>query len=261
MKIADALQRAKELGGSNLAFSLMGFHLKKDREWIFLHKEDKLDFVDEFLILLDRYKNGEPLQYITRSCDFLDYEFEVGRGVLVPRYETEILVQKVASIAKNLENISICEIGIGSGVISISLAKILKNCKFTATDISEDALKYARKNISKFGVQIELFNTSFLDGVEGDFDIIVSNPPYIAKDYKLDKWVMSEPSQALFGGEKGDEILKKIVNLAKDRTKFLVCEMGYDQKASLSNELEKAGFKFEFYKDLAGFDRGFVAYR
>ncbi len=261
MKIADALQRAKELGGSNLAFSLMGFHLKKDREWIFLHKEDKLDFVDEFLILLDRYKNGEPLQYITRSCDFLDYEFEGRRGVLVPRYETEILVHRVASIATHLDNISICEIGIGSGVISISLAQMLKNCIFTAADISEDAIRYARNHISRFGVQIELFNTSFLDGVEGDFDIIVSNPPYIAKDYKLDKWVMSEPSQALFGGEKGDEILKKIVNLAKDRTKFLVCEMGYDQKASLSNELEKAGFKFEFYKDLAGFDRGFVAYR
>ena len=117
----------------------------------------------------------------------------------------------------------------------------------------------AKINAKKHGAKIEFRHTSLMDGVEGEFDIIVSNPPYIANSYELDARVLNEPKVALFGGERGDEILEKIVQIAKTRAKFLACEMGYDQKAPMSEILQNACFKAVFYKDLAGFDRGFSA--
>ncbi|ANE35688.1 protein-(glutamine-N5) methyltransferase [Campylobacter iguaniorum] len=260
MKISEALKSAKtELDSSNLAWRFLSFYLKQPKEWVFLNSNLELENENEFFCLINRYKNGEPFEYITGVCEFLGREFSVGKGVLIPRFETEILVQKALNIAKNYYAPKICEIGIGSGVISISLALELEKAKFSATDISLEAIKFARKNIDKFGVEIEINHTSLLDGVNDKFDIIVSNPPYIADDYELDIWVKNEPKTALFGGANGDELLKQIINLAKTRTKYLICEIGYDQKASLSKELEDCGFEYEFYKDLAGFDRGFVA--
>ena len=99
-----------------------------------------------------------------------------------------------------------------------------------------------------------------MDEILEDIDILVSNPPYIARGYKLSKFVLNEPESALFGGEVGDEILKDIILIAKDRNiKNIACEMGYDQKVSMQKFLEANGFEYSFYKDLAGFDRGFCA--
>ena len=121
-------------------------------------------------------------------------------------------------------------------------------------------MEFARINRDKFGANVELVNTNYLDGVDGEFDIIISNPPYIAKDYPLDKWVLNEPKTALIGGKVGDEILKDIAKIAKSKAKYLICEMGYDQRESMKNYLDMLGFESEFYRDLAGLDRGFVAY-
>ena len=238
----------------------MSFHLGKNREWIFLHFNDSLERQSEFITLLDRYRDGEPLEYITRRCEFMGREFEVGSGVLIPRVESEILVQKALDVAKKFDSISIAEIGVGSGIISISLALELKNAKIVASDISSKALEFARINRDKFGANVELVNTNYLDGIYGEFDIIISNPPYIAKDYPLDKWVLNEPKTALIGGKVGDEILKDIAKIAKSKAKYLICEMGYDQRESMKNYLDMLGVESEFYRDLAGLDRGFVAY-
>ena len=259
MRVCDGLGLAKEFG-SYFAYCLMSFHLGKNREWIFLHFNDSLERQSEFIALLDRYRDGEPLEYITRRCEFMGREFEVGSGVLIPRVESEILVQKALDVAKKFDSISIAEIGVGSGIISISLALELKNAKIVASDISSKALEFARINRDKFGANIELVNTNYLDGVDGEFDIIISNPPYIAKDYPLDKWVLNEPKTALIGGKVGDEILKDIAKIAKSKAKYLICEMGYDQRESMKNYLDMLGFESEFYRDLAGLDRGFVAY-
>ncbi|WP_096029642.1 peptide chain release factor N(5)-glutamine methyltransferase [Campylobacter lanienae] len=259
MRVCDGLGLAKEFG-SYFAYCLMSFHLGKNREWIFLHFNDSLERQSEFITLLDRYRDGEPLEYITRRCEFMGREFEVGSGVLIPRVESEILVQKALDIAKKFDSISIAEIGVGSGIISISLALELKNAKIVASDISSKALEFARINRDKFGANVELVNTNYLDGIDGEFDIIISNPPYIAKDYPLDKWVLNEPKTALIGGKVGDEILKDIVKIAKSKAKYLICEMGYDQRESMKNYLDMLGFESEFYRDLAGLDRGFVAY-
>ena len=259
MRVCDGLGLAKEFG-SYFAYCLMSFHLGKNREWIFLHSNDSLERQSEFITLLDRYRDGEPLEYITRRCEFMGREFEVGSGVLIPRVESEILVQKALDIAKKFNSMSIAEIGVGSGIISISLALELKNAKIIASDISPKALEFARINRDKFGANVELVNTNYLDGVDGEFDIIISNPPYIAKDYPLDKWVLNEPKTALIGGKVGDEILKDIAKIAKSKAKYLICEMGYDQRESMKNYLDMLGFESEFYRDLAGLDRGFVAY-
>ena len=259
MRVCDGLGLAKEFG-SYFAYCLMSFHLGKNREWIFLHFNDSLERQSEFITLLDRYRDGEPLEYITRRCEFMGREFEVGSGVLIPRVESEILVQKALDVAKKFDSISIAEIGVGSGIISISLALELKNAKIVASDISSKALEFARINRDKFGANVELINTNYLDGIDGEFDIIISNPPYIAKDYPLDKWVLNEPKTALIGGKVGDEILKDIAKIAKSKAQYLICEMGYDQRESMKNYLDMLGFESEFYRDLAGLDRGFVAY-
>lgn len=212
--------------------------------------------LDKFEPLLEKLRANTPLEYITNRAQFLGSEFFVDERVLIPRFESEILVEKVIQIARNFENLRICEIGVGSGIISISLKIALKNARIIATDLSKEALEVARINAKNLGVEIEFVNTNLMDFVSGNFDIIISNPPYIKNSYKLDEMVLKEPKMALFGGDRGDEILQKIIEIAKTRTKFLACEIGYDQREFLASSLRE--YEHEFYKDLAGFDRGFV---
>lgn len=262
MRVAEAITLAlKECGSRQVARELMKFHLGVTTNELLLALNKELTKESSYFTNVKLYKAGVPLEYITGVATFMDMEFKVNKNVLIPRFETEILVNKVLEIAKRIDRPRICEIGVGSGIISIMLKLNLPRSQIVATDISEEALKVAKFNASKFHLDILFYHTSLLDGVSGNFDIIVSNPPYIKNSYNLDKWVKNEPSLALFGGEKGDEILKKIISLAKDRTKVLACEMGYDQKKSLQKELKKHKFNYAFYKDLAGFDRGFVAER
>jgi len=137
-----------------------------------------------------------------------------------------------------------------------------QGCETAGAKSYDDALNLARENAAKFGVEdrIEFIKCAYLDQIYGQFDLLVSNPPYIARDYRLDKFVLNEPHEALFSGAAGDEILKNIILVAKNRSvKYLACEIGYNQRESMQNALKFNGFEVEFYKDLAGFDRGFVA--
>lgn len=142
------------------------------------------------------------------------------------------------------------------------IALLLENVKIIASDISQEAIAIAKINAKRFGVQekITFVHTSYLDKIEEKFDIIVSNPPYIADTAKVESNLSYEPNIALFGGEVGDEILKNIIDLASYHdNSYLCCEMGYDQKEPLTKYLKsKALGKADFYKDLAGFDRGFT---
>ena len=275
MTVNDALKAAVsliapacEISGANparVAKALLMWHLGVKIEWIFLNLNRELEDADGYFALAKRFANHEPLEYITGAAGFYGLIFNVKKGVLIPRPETEILVERSLEILSNLPARKgpplVAEIGVGSGIISICLA-LNSNAKIIASDISDDALNLARQNAAKFGVEdrIEFVKCAYLDQIYGQFDLLVSNPPYIAQDYKLDKFVLNEPHEALFGGKAGDEILKNIILVAKNRgVKYLACEMGYDQKASLESVLELSGFEAEFYRDLAGFDRGFVA--
>jgi len=266
MRVEEALKEAnlrlKPLceNPSRVAKILLMSYLDVSIEWIFLNQKSEFDDSGYF-DLVKRFENYEPLEYITGKAGFYGLEFEVESGVLIPRPETEILVDKVLEIASGYKAPKIAEIGAGSGIISVMLA-LKTNAKIVATDINEKALKLAKKNALKFNVsdKIEFVKCSYIDEISGDIDILVSNPPYIAQDYKLDKFVINEPHEALFGGEVGDEILKNIILIARNRSiKHIACEMGYDQRESMQNALKFNGFEAEFYKDLAGFDRGFVA--
>ena len=275
MTVNDALKAASsqiapacEINGANparVAKALLTKYLGVKIEWIFLNLTRELDDAEGFFALVKRFANHEPLEYITGEAGFYGLGFNVKKGVLIPRPETEILVEKSLEILSNLpaqkELPLVAEIGTGSGIISICLA-LNSNAKIIASDISDDALNLARQNAAKFGVEdkIEFFKCAYLDQIYGRFDLLVSNPPYIARDYELDKFVLNEPHEALFGGAVGDEILKNIILVAKNRgVKYLACEMGYDQRESMQNALKFNGFEAEFYQDLAGFDRGFVA--
>ncbi|QKG29522.1 peptide chain release factor N(5)-glutamine methyltransferase [Campylobacter sp. RM16187] len=267
MRIDEALRLATAKISSvcenpaRVAKILLMHHLGVSIEWIFLNLSKELEDKSGYFALVDRFASYEPLEYITGKASFYGFEFEIQSGVLVPRPETEILVDKSLEILREYNVPKVCEIGVGSGIISVCLA-LNSNALITATDISEKALKLAHKNAVKFGVEkrINFVKCAYMDEIKGEFDLVVSNPPYIAQDYELSKFVLNEPHEALFGGKVGDEILKNIILQTRNRkVKYLICEMGYDQKESMTKALEINKFDAKFYKDLAGFDRGFVA--
>lgn len=234
--------------------------LGKEMSWLVAHSDDGIDVDDAFLEKVERRSKHEPLEYILGCATFYGKVFDVDARVLIPRPETEILVDKVVELAHELSHPHIVEIGCGSGIVSIMLALLLPHARFSAVDISEDALHVSRHNAKKHGVQerITFVHGSYLDGIEGTIDIIVSNPPYIANDEPLGIGLSFEPSLALYGGNRGDEMLCHIINLFCERNaKQLVCEMGYDQREAITLHVKEKGLHVNFYKDLAGLDRGF----
>ncbi len=214
MTVNDALKAAVsqiapacEISGANparVAKALLMQHLGVKIEWIFLNLNRELEDADGYFALAKRFANPEPLEYITGEAGFYGLSFNVKKGVLIPRPETEILVERSLEVLSNLparnEPPLVAEIGVGSGIISICLA-LNSNAKIIASDISDDALNLARQNAAKFGVEdrIEFIKCAYLDQIYGQFDLLVSNPPYIAQDYRLDKFVLNEPHEALFG--------------------------------------------------------------
>ena len=242
---------------------LLAYHLKEDRMYLITHDRDTVVNIEEFQKLIKRRAANEPYEYVVGSASFYDIHLEVEEGVLIPRPETEILIDLVARIIEK-ENITrIAEIGVGSGAISVVLARKFPELKVIATDICDAPLRVAGKNIDTFALnaQIELRKSNLIDKVPENLQLVVSNPPYIAEDFILKSNVVDyEPKEALFGGSVGDELLKQIILDVKARgIPYLVCEMGYDQKEPLQAFVNEVGVKsIEFYKDLAGFDRGFV---
>jgi len=258
----DALQETCERP-SYEAELLLAYHLGKDRTYLLTHERQIITDEAAFKNLIMRRAAHEPYEYIVGSVSFYDIHLAVEKGVLIPRPETEILIDLVAEIIERENITKIAEIGVGSGAISVVLARKFPKLQIIATDISDMPLKVARKNIEAFGLghQIELRKSNLLDEVPERVEFVVSNPPYIAEDFLLASNVIDyEPKEALFGGRVGDELLKQIILDVKNRgTKYLACEMGYDQKEPIQDYVNQIGVEYiKFYKDLAGFDRGFV---
>jgi len=242
---------------------LLSYHLKKDRTYLHAFDDKEVEDIEAFQALIKRRANYEPYEYIVGEASFYDIELNVEQGVLIPRPETEILIDLVAEIIEKEKITSIAEIGVGSGAISVVLARKFPNLKIIATDICDTPIKLSCSNIKKYQVEdrVTVIKSSILDEVKEPLELVVSNPPYIANDFKLEKNVGEyEPAQALFGGVVGDELLKQIVLDVKARgIKYLACEMGYDQKEPMTEFFNEIGVEFyRFYKDLVGFDRGFV---
>jgi len=233
--------------------------------WLHLNYDKECSCEKELEKLVKKRATNYPLEYITSRASFYGEVFNVRDGVLIPRPETEILVENAETILKDIEKPKVLEIGVGSGIISVMLALLIKDVEIIAVDINDKALELAKSNAIKHGVEDKItFIKSDLFTKVPDiiFDMVISNPPYIADDYKLPSNVKYEPSNALFGGNIGDELLKDIIVQTKQRNiQYLLCEMGYDQKNPLTkyiNENINSYEKLEFYKDYDKFDRGFT---
>ncbi|MDD3344401.1 MAG: peptide chain release factor N(5)-glutamine methyltransferase [Sulfurospirillaceae bacterium] len=242
------------------AMLLLANTLKKELSWLVSHENDLVEIDESFYKAVERRVAHEPLEYILGKATFYGKEFKVDKRVLIPRPETELLVDKVLELLPHEEHMHIVEIGCGSGIISIMLALLYPSASFCAVDISKDALDVSRHNANHFGVEskIDFIHGSYLDNVTQKIDVIVSNPPYIAENEPLAVGLSYEPSLALYGGKRGDEMLQKIIDLFSEKdAMLLVCEMGYDQKEAIAHYASLKGYAAEFYKDLAGLDRGF----
>lgn len=192
---------------------------------------------------IKKLQEGKPVQYIVGNVDFYDINLLVNENVLIPRFETETLVEKTINYAKKLKNpLDILDIGTGSGAIAITLAKHLKS-NVLATDISEKALEIAKKNAIRNNVQINFKKSDILKNVKGKFDIIISNPPYISKDEIIDPLVKNnEPHLALYADNKGlyfyEEILKNIKPYLKEKS-IIAFEIGYTQSENITKIAQK----------------------
>lgn len=244
--------------------------LKKSREYLIIYDKNEVTPMqrENYIKVVRRLLEGEPIQYIIGRQEFMKLNFLVNKDVLIPRQDTEILVEEVINIAEKIPNPVILDLCTGSGAIAVSLAKYIKNSKIYASDISKNALKVARENAKLNGVlnNIEFIESNLFDKIKDlKFDIIVSNPPYIRTDEikTLNIDVRNEPKLALDGGKDGLDFYKKITESAfqyLNRQGYLCFEIGYDQKIDVLNIIKEQGRYVETYskKDLCQNDRVIV---
>lgn len=247
--------------------------LDVDKSYIYTYGEKEVEdhIGPKFLELMEKRHSGYPIQYILGEREFMGLDFYLEEGVLVPRPDTEVLVEYIIEyIKKNYkeDKINVLDIGIGSGAISLSIASYLKNTQVFGIDISDTAIKIANINKEKF----KLSNVNFYKGdlfkaleelnMEGEFDIIVSNPPYIKSEEikSLDIQVKDhEPMLALDGGLDGLDFYRRItkdsLEYLKDNS-LLIYEIGYEQSKEVEEILKSSGFKdVSTLKDLQGHHR------
>lgn len=238
-----------------------------DRTYLYAHGEQPLDDAsrERYAAYLQKRAGGAPVQYITGHCQFMSFDFAVGPGVLVPRPETELLVETAARMLEAKGRAcKVLDIGTGSGCIAVSIARLLKNCAVTAVDISEAALATARQNAADNGVseRIEFVKGDLYDGLDHRrFDAVLSNPPYVRSGdiSKLQREVRDfEPHGALDGGSDGLDFYRRIVEESPcclNDKGLLAFEAGYGQAAEVALLMDRFFTDIMIFKDLAGIDR------
>ena len=273
--IAEALRegkmRLKAAGKEAYAFEaelLLEKAAGLNRTALFLRGEEVLS--EEVLTVYEGYlserEQGRPTQYILGEWEFMGLPFHVGEGVLIPRGDTEVLVETILEKQQSEPMKSILDIGTGSGCIPVSLGHYGKFEKIMAVDISPKALGYATKNSAENRVSIDFYESDLFTNIpsewKGRLDAIVSNPPYIPKkdiDELMTEVKDFEPMNALDGGEDGLDFYRAIVEQGREWLKdggWLFFEIGYDQGEDLRNLLKEFGYtEVEIRQDLAGLDR------
>jgi release factor glutamine methyltransferase len=268
------LIKGREFGNPVLeAILILSNLLNVDKTYIYTHSKDEVsqEVGDKYLKLMDKRASGYPVQYILKEREFMGLDFYIEEGVLVPRPDTEILVEYIIEYIKEEysgEKINILDLGIGSGAISLSLAYYCRNSEVYGVDIGDIPLKVANINKERFNLN----NVNFYKGdlfkaieglnLEGQFHIIASNPPYIPREEinKLQKEVKDfEPRLALDGGKDGLDFYRRITPKSKNylvKGGLLIYEIGYDQGEAVRDILIKEGFqRISILKDLQGLDR------
>ena len=211
-----------------------------------LDKEVDSDIEKLYKSSLEALKENKPIQYVIGNVNFYGLKFIVNKNVLIPRFETEELVEQVVEYTKDLnkDKIKILDLGCGSGAIGLTLKSILKDSEVTLTDISKDALEVAKLNANNLNLDVTFIESDWFSNVKLEqYDIIVSNPPYIRTDEEIEEIVKNnEPSLALYGGVDGLDCYRKILANIKPylNNKFLIAfEIGESQKEEIYDIVNK----------------------
>ena len=276
MDIHSALKKGQSILIDNNIISakldseiLMSQAIRKNKKFIILnlHKEIKKKDLDYFDNLIQERAKSKPIAQIIKKKDFWKYEFIVNNNVLIPRPDTEILIEQALKLVKNKNRLQILDIGIGSGCILMSILKEKKNFIGTGIDISNKSLQISKVNGQKLRIsnRFRLFKSNIDNFNTGKYDLIVSNPPYIKKiDLKcLEKDIGFEPKQALDGGLDGLSEIRKVINKSSElikRSGHFIIEIGFDQKNKVKKILRDKGFYIKkTVKDLSNHDRCIVS--
>ncbi len=252
------------------------YHLSnKEPHQLYLMMDEEVDeeLYQQFQEGMKRYMDGEPIQYIKGKETFFSRDFIVNENVLIPRYETEELVENILyhidDYFEDKEIIDLCDVGTGSGAIAVTLALEEEKLNVTATDISEEALEVARQNAKELGADVTFYRGDMLEPlIERNIkvDIFVSNPPYIPKQQEIEDVVKdNEPHVALFGGDDGlyfyRKIFERVKLVLKDKA-LLAFEMGFDQKEIMEEALAFyfPDCPYQILKDMNGKDRMLFIY-
>lgn len=249
---------------------LLAYILDVNKEYIVIHDDDEVEVSKqkEYENGIQKLINYIPLQHITHRQEFMKLNFYVNENVLIPRPDTEILVEEVINFCnKNVKKAyKILDLCAGSGAIGIAIATYVSNSQVTCVDISKEALEIAKKNAKlNNSSNIEFIKSDMFENVVGKYDIIVSNPPYIKKQVisTLNKEVQKEPIIALDGGKDGLHFYRVIADKSYNyinNSGMLFLEIGYDQKEEVISLLENKGYKNVYSKkDLNGNNRIIVA--
>ncbi|ADL42745.1 protein-(glutamine-N5) methyltransferase, release factor-specific [Caldicellulosiruptor obsidiansis OB47] len=256
----------KEEDYKNIALMMVSQILDIDKTEVILNKGLPVgqDKYEKIVNAISKYLQDYPLQYCTNKAFFMGLEFYVDENVLIPRFDTEVLVEVAIEIFKDRKNLYFLDIGTGSGCIAVALCKFL-DCKVLAVDISERALEVARKNAKLNGVEnrISFVRSNLFEDIPKNlrFDAILSNPPYISESerFKLEKQVLKEPHIALFSKENGLWFFKEIASKAKLYLKdggYIIFEVGFSQAEEVKRILEQNGYEnIKSRKDLNNIER------
>jgi len=249
---------------------LLSVAINKSREYIILNSD--LDISNKeytyYQKMVNQRSKGKPIAYLTKKKFFWKHEFYVNEKVLIPRPDTEIIIEQVLKIYKNKKNINFLDIGFGSGCILLSILKERKDFRATGVDICNHALKVCKINAYKLGLEtkVKLFNSDIDKFTLGKYDLIISNPPYIKNsDLRyLEKDVKEfEPKLALDGGLDGTSEIRKVIKKSSELIKYggkLILEIAYDQKKEVKQLLNKNGFYINsVIKDFAKNDRCIIS--
>ncbi len=277
MKIERAIQDAyQKLKNNNIKSAMLDSELlmanviNKSREFIILNLNKSIckKDLDNFQNMVSQRKVGKPMAHLMNKKFFWKYEFFINKNVLIPRPDTEIIIEQVLKIYKNKKNINFLDIGFGSGCILLSILKERKDFRATGVDICNHALKVCKINAYKLGLEtrVKLFNSDIDKFTLGKYDLIISNPPYIKNsDLRyLEKDVKEfEPKLALDGGLDGTSEIRKVIKKSSELIKYggkLILEIAYDQKKEVKQLLNKNGFYINsVIKDFAKNDRCIIS--
>ncbi|MBD9098376.1 peptide chain release factor N(5)-glutamine methyltransferase [bacterium] len=244
MTVEELIVYGKSKTSSDHAKMLLSSYLKVNPLELLtiLDKEVDINIEKLYKSSLEALQENKPIQYVIGNVNFYGLKFIVNKNVLIPRFETEELVEQVVEYAKSLnkDKIKILDLGCGSGAIGLTLKNILKDSLVTLTDISKEALEVARLNANNLNLDVTFIESDWFSNIELEkYDIIVSNPPYIKTNEEIEEIVKNnEPSLALYGGVDGLDCYKKILANIKPylNDKFLIAfEIGETQKEALYN--------------------------